>query len=124
MKALINKIKRFIFNSPYRSSPLPVGVAEFDSWSNSIIEISGRFADEKSMKFALATMILHADANESHLPKMYFVQRLRKSAANQIANQVFHDIKTQQAEELKAQQEAADTAAKESAVTADAQTTE
>lgn len=77
---------------------LPVGIPEFEEWANSILDISGRFADENSMKFMLATTIMHADAKHGYLPKMYFVTRLRKAAANQVASQVFHDIKTKQAE--------------------------
>lgn len=86
---------------------LPVGLAEFNEWSDSIIELSGKFADEDSLKFAIASMVMHLGPQRSSVPKNYFVSSLRKTAANQVAGQVFLDIKEKQ----KAQQEAAKTAA-------------
>lgn len=90
---------------------LPVGMTEFNTWANSIIDLSGEYADRDSMLFALSTMIMHADAKHGALPKRYFVSRLRKVAANQVAGQVFHDIKVRQAEAAAlAQKTAEDTA--------------
>ena len=89
-------------------TPLPVGVTEFNVWSDSIIELSGEYADRTAMKFALASMVLHADSSRGSLPKHYFVVRLRKSAANQVASQVFQDIKLQQ--QLEAEKKAAEAA--------------
>lgn len=89
-----------------RSTPLPVGTKEFDVWSDSIIELSGQYADRDSMRFALASIMIHADAKHGSLSKKYFIDRLRKSAANQIASQVFQDIKTKQAEAAAKQSEA------------------
>lgn len=77
---------------------LPVGTTEFDSWADSIIGLSGPYADKDSMRFAIASILIHADARHGALPKKYFIDRLRKSAANQIASQVFQDIKLKQAE--------------------------
>lgn len=82
---------------------LPVGMAEFNTWADSIIELSGRFADDDSLKFALANMIMHLGPQRSSVPKNHFVRSLRKTAANQVAGQVFLDIKEKQ----KAQQEEA-----------------
>lgn len=99
------QLKRFL---SYFPSNLPVGITEFDAWADSIIELSGQFASIDSMKFALASMIIHADAKQSSVPKNNFVKALRKSAANQVASQVFQDIKTkQQAEATAATSEAA-----------------
>lgn len=78
---------------------LPVGIKEFSEWANDIIDLAGKFADEDSMKWTLATMIIHSDAKHGALPKSYFIARLRKAAANQVASQVFQDIKAKQAEE-------------------------
>ena len=97
-------------------TPLPVGVTEFNIWADSIIALSGKYADEDSLKFALCSMIMHADSKYGSLPKSYFVTRLRKVAANQVAGQVFTYIKTkQQAAQTAAatQSEAAETAPKE-----------
>lgn len=79
------------------ATPLPVGMAEFDTWANSIIELGGQYADLDSLRFAIASMLIHADAKHGALPKHYFVVRLRKSAANQVASQVFQEIKEKQA---------------------------
>lgn len=75
---------------------LPVGMQEFETWSSRIIDKAGKFADEDSMKFALATMILHAPPDSDSYPDSYFIARLKKTAANQIASQVFTDIKEKQ----------------------------
>lgn len=87
----------------YFPEPLPVGMAQFNAWANDIIELSGKYANETSLRFALATMIMHADAKFGSLSKNYFVIRLRKVAANQVAGQVFQDIKDKQAADQAAQ---------------------
>lgn len=93
----------------YLPTKLPVGVTEFHIWSDAIIALSGKYADEDSLRFALATMIMHADAKHGALPKAYFVSRLRKVAANQVAGQIFQNIKEKQAEAA-AKKQAEDTA--------------
>lgn len=103
----------------YIPRSLPVGMQEFETWAESVLRLAGKYADEASMKFALATMILHADSKNGALSKHYFVNRLRKVAANQVASQVFQDIKTkQEAAALAAQQ----TTAEVTALTTEAQT--
>lgn len=77
--------------------PLPVGMAEFNEFASRIISLAGPYADEDSMKFALASIVIHADATKAHYSDAYFLERLRKSAANQVASQVFQDIKAKQA---------------------------
>lgn len=109
MRRLLNKLLSYF---PTR---LPVGRAEFDIWADSIIELSGAFADKTSMLFAISSILIHADAKHGSLPKNYFVRRLIKSAANQVASQVFQDVKVKQAEE-QAKLQAEATASKESSV--------
>lgn len=96
----------------YLPTPLPVGMTEFQAWADSIIALSGEFADRDSMVFAIASILIHADTKYGALPKRYFVNRLRKSAANQVASQAFQDIKQKQAAQQEAakQSQAADTA--------------
>ena len=91
----------------YFPTKLPVGVTEFDKWADSILDLSGRYAKEDDMKWALANMVIHADSKFGALPKNYFVNRLRKAAANQIASNVFQTIKLKQEAEKAAQTEAA-----------------
>lgn len=108
MRRLSLLIKRLLSFLP---TPLPVGLAQFNTWSDSILELSGNYADADSMKFALASMVIHAgppknsknQTQPGFLPKNHFVQGLRKSAANQVASQIFQDIKAK----LEAAQKAA-----------------
>ncbi len=91
-------------------------MSEFETWASSVLDLSGRYAHEDDMKWALASMIIHADSKYGSLPKRYFVTRLRKAAANQIASAVFQDIKIKQ----QAANQVADTTPKEGS-TADVQ---
>lgn len=93
--------------------PLPVGMTEFEEFSNRILTLAGKYADEDSMKFALASIIIHADASKGSLPDSYFLERLRKSAANQVASQVFQDIKAKQAAAQEAAKQVEDTTSSE-----------
>lgn len=91
---------------------LPVGLAEFNMWADSIIELGGQYADQDSLRFAIASMVIHLPAGTGTIPKNHFVKGLRKSAANQVASQVFQDIKAKQ-QALLDQQKAEDTAKKQ-----------
>lgn len=90
-------LKRLFQKSAEVERPLPVGMQEFEEFSQRIIAQAGPYADEDSMKFALATSIIHADASKGSIPDKFFIDRLRKAAANQVASQVFQDIKNKQA---------------------------
>lgn len=88
----------------YIPTPLPVGATEFDAWAASIIQLTGQYAEDTSMRFAIASILIHADSKKGSLSKHYFIARLRKSAANQVASQVFQDIKLKQDAAQKAAQ--------------------
>lgn len=88
----------------YFPSKLPVGMKQFNDWAESIIELSGKYADDDSLRYALASMILHSGSDKGSKPKAYFVNCLRKSAANQVASQIFQDIKAKQLEATQAEQ--------------------
>lgn len=107
MKLLVKRLLSYFPNK------LPVGTAQFESFANDIIELSGKYADELSMKFAIASMLIHAPHDKGSLSKHYFVVRLRKSAANQVASQVFQDIKAAQEEAAKQPKTVEDTTPKE-----------
>lgn len=83
---------------------LPVGMTEFNEWADSIIDLAGEFADRDSMKYALASNVIHMKHTADAAPKAYFVAVLRKAAANQVASAVFQDIKIKQEEAIKAAQ--------------------
>lgn len=91
----------------YLPSRLPVGMSEFDTWSSAIIALTGPIADNDSLRFALASQIMHQGAAKGSIPKSFFVNSLRKAAANQVASQVFQDIKIKQQDAQKAALEAA-----------------
>lgn len=95
-------IKRLL---SYIPSNLPLGVAEFETWSTSIIDLLGEGlanVPKDDMQFVLASSIQHLGATKSSVPKNYFVRLVRKAAASQVAGQVFVNIKEKQ----KAAQEA------------------
>ncbi len=98
-------IKRVLSHLPSR---LPVGMTEFYKFADDIIELSGPYADVDSMRFAIASAIIHLPHTRGLCTKNFFVQTMRKSAANQVASQVFQDIKQKQADQQlhKQQQEA------------------
>lgn len=74
---------------------LPVGMTEFQEWSNSILKLS-KVPDNDSTRFAIAVMILHLNANEDRKPKRYFVKCLNKSAANECGNAIAMILKEKQ----------------------------
>lgn len=96
----MNRAKEFLkkWLKHYIPQPLPNGVTEFDRWSDEIISNYG-FPVNDSMKFTLATMIMHMDHADSHVPYRTFAKRIQKAMANQVAGQIFQDIKLKQAEE-------------------------
>jgi len=66
--------------------PLPVGMQEFEEWSDRIISGTLLPADPDSQKFALATMLMHLGPTVDHETDLFFIKSLRKSAVNQIAH--------------------------------------
>lgn len=83
----------------YIPRALPVGKTAFYTWSDRIIDASGNFADRDSMRFALATNLLHLGPQVAFKSDWHFIKSMRKAAANQVASQVFQDIKQKQKEQ-------------------------
>jgi hypothetical protein len=83
--------------------PLPVGVKEFHDWSDRIINAAGLISRKEDQKYVLANVICNncgpAVAFESDA---YFINYLRKTAANQIADEmrkaIYADRKQSQAQ--------------------------
>jgi hypothetical protein len=90
-------MKLLLLMRSFFNRKLPVGVTEFHEWADRIILLSGKFADEDSMKFALSSALIHMDSKIAAKPDQYFMALMRKAAANQVASQVFQDIKVKQA---------------------------
>lgn len=94
-KYLTNAGKAIFRFRAYFPSPVPQGITEFESWAKSIIDLYG-FPDNDSVRFALATMILHSGPTAAATSKRYFGLMVKAGAAKQVASQVFQDIKQRQ----------------------------
>lgn len=81
---------------------LPRGMTEFETWADSIITTYD-FPNNDSVRFALATMIIHSGPQDDAKPKYQFARAVRASMSKQIAGGVFQDIKTRQIEAQKAE---------------------
>lgn len=99
--------------------PLPVGMNEFEEWSDRIISGTMLPADPESQKFALATMLMHLAPTVDHEIDGYFIKSLRKSAVNQIAHAKMTEIRDRAKARL-AEEEAKKNADQSQAVLSDA----
>lgn len=106
-----NTVKRYfrLFRNLFPSK-IPTGVSEHQAWATSIIE-DYNFPDNDSVRFALATMVLHLGPTAAYRSKFYFSIMINAGAAKQVASQVFTDIKTRQQDEARKQAEATATQA-------------
>lgn len=93
---------RLLNPSLYLPCKLPVGVAEFNKWADSVINASG-LPNNDSMKGSLAVTVVHLDATSAFKPKIHFVKILIKGAASQVAHSIFQELKNKQQEEIKQQ---------------------
>lgn len=76
-----------------KKRPLPLGKAEFHAWAENII--AGAYipgATSESIKFALANEIMHINPTEDQECDLYFIKKLRKFAANQVADDVRREL--------------------------------
>ena len=85
----VEEIKRQMLES----RPLPVGMQEFEEWSDRIISGTLLPAEPSSQKFALATMLMHLGPTVDHECDGYFIKSLRKAAINQIAHAKMEEIR-------------------------------
>ena len=73
--------------------PLPTGVTEFHAWADRIINAAGLISRKEDQKYVLANVICNncgpAVAFESDA---YFINYLRKTAANQVADDMRKSI--------------------------------
>jgi hypothetical protein len=78
-------------------SELPNGASAFDAWVDSIVNTySLPTSDIDSIKFTLATIIMHLGPTVAYRSKFYFVLVLKASAAKQVAHNAFGEIKQKQ----------------------------
>lgn len=85
--------------------PLPIGKKQFEEWSDRIISGALINATPESLKFALASMLLHLGPTESFREDAYFILSLRKGAVNETAHAMMVEIK--EIQEAKKKQAAA-----------------
>lgn len=84
---------------------LPTGIVEFDSM---ILDLKTAYGaelptvDDDSLKFVIATTIMHLGPLESHKSLEFFYKTIVAGAAKQVAHYVFRDIKLKQEEAAKA----------------------
>ncbi len=90
----------------YLPRPLPVGMADYEKLIDRVILLGGNYADRDSISFVMSSEIMHLGALQSSIPDRFFVRRLRKLAANQIAGQTMQNIKNKQIEAAQAQEAA------------------
>lgn len=87
--------------------PLPTGRKEFDEWAARIIQAAALTASPESQKYTLANVIANscgpAVAFESDA---FFINYLRKAAANQVALAVRDEIYAEKQRKLEAEKDA------------------
>jgi len=86
----------------YLPSKLPQGMTEFETWAKSIID-TYQMPDNESVRFALASAVLHLPATAAYTSKAYFGKILLKGASSQVSYQVMEDLKTKQKEQQEAE---------------------
>ncbi len=96
LKKLLNRIP----------TTLPQGVTEFETWADDLIDTYD-MPNNDSVRFALATSILHLKSTDAKVPKDYFGRLLIKGAASEIAGNRMQVYKQRQQDKIKAEQEAA-----------------
>lgn len=87
--------------------PLPIGMTQFNEWSDRIISGAGVEASIRSLKWTLAEMVMHLNPTEAFKEDAHFILKLRKAAVNETCAAVMRDIKEEHEKEKKL---AADTA--------------
>ena len=102
MKKLLKLIKALI------PSRLPQGVSEFHIWADEFIELYDLpTKDVDSIKFVLATVIMHLGEQTAYKPLFYFYLTICAGASKQVASNIFCEIKIKQQEEAAKASEAA-----------------
>lgn len=75
---------------------LPIGRMAFEEWSERIIKGSLVYAENDSLKFSLAAMLMHLGPTEAFKEDGFFILQLRKAAVNQTAHSMMEEMKEAQ----------------------------
>lgn len=95
--SMVLKLKRLL--SQIRGlapSSLPQGLAEFDSWMNSIVDLYSPPGDSRSVRFVLSSLLMRLGPSEAYKSKFYFACSLKRAAASQVAVYIQEVIKNEQ----------------------------
>lgn len=92
---------------------LPIGIPEFEEWSNRILSGCCFPAERESQVWALAIMLMQLDPHTDFLPDAHFIKGLRAAAVKQTADGVAQEIKKARGEKERAKKAAADALAKD-----------
>lgn len=84
--------------------PLPTGVDEFHEWSNRVIQGACITAEADSQKFALANILINLGPTVAFESDAYFINCLRKTAVNQVADAMRTEIRDTVKERLAIQE--------------------
>lgn len=91
LKRLVNQVLGLF------PSKLPVGVTEFNTWADSIIDTYPMpTSNRESLRFTLATIIMHQGSQDAYRSKFYFYLTINAAASKQIAGEIFYQIKEEQ----------------------------
>lgn len=102
MTTFLNKFKLFFTKIYFLfPTPLPIGMAEFDTWAKSILTTYG-WPDNDSFRFTLAAMVVNQGQTTKYKSKHFFSLAIHSAAAKQIAGEYFRQLKERQMAEAKA----------------------
>ncbi len=104
MKNVLNTIKKLAKQvRGLFPSALPTGLTAFNAWAD---DISDTYfmptSDKDSIRFSLASIVMHLGPTAAYRSKFYFALVLRAGAAKQVAGAAFYEIKNKQQEAAKA----------------------
>lgn len=102
------KLKFFFLKlKSYFPTQIPKGATSLNVWIGNIIFLAGKeIPDNRSTRFAVATMIMHAGTDRDSVPMNKFVKKLRKAASNEVAYSLLSSMKDEQEAAIKARQDA------------------
>lgn len=92
-----------ILDQMHEPRPLPLGMTEFEEWSDRIISGALISCDVDSQKFACASMLKMMGATEDHKEDVFFIKSLRRSAIQQIADAKLRELKDKSTAKLAAE---------------------
>lgn len=94
----------------YVPTRIPTGMTLYQTWLDSIKELSGPIADSDSLEWVISNEVMRLSSTRDRVAKAFFVKSLRKYAANQLAAATVMKLKQKQEDAAKVAKQAEDTA--------------